>query len=120
MLSETKPTPCKLVGLLSFAALAVLPFPWMVRIVACAVLVNGILCHTCDRPGIVQWDVACNAGFIMLVNATTDYQPQTAIISLVAVSAFLLTTGRIGTRWDAAHVAAVQLPLAWCLAAWSP
>ena len=116
---RTRPAPLKTTGLLVFAALAALHTVPCVRIVACAVLINGLLCHTCDQPRFVEWDVACNAGFIVLVNATTGYQPQTAILSLVAAGGFLLSTGRIGTQWDATHVALVQLPLAWCLASWS-
>jgi len=107
------PSSIKACGLVAFGAVAVLTRDAGVRAVAAAVVVNGLLCHSTNHPCLVGWDVLVNAVLVAEVNRLTAWQPQTAILTALALAGFAASSARpCSVPRSAVHVACVQLPLA--------
>ena len=88
----------------------ILATPWPFSQV---VFLNGILCH---RFGFKNWDVFCNLFFCIHGLLTSSWQPQTAVLTIIAMYSFWKGQ-RMRNRpawWF--HSVFVQLPLILCAA----
>lgn len=89
------------------------------------VALNGVLCHSCGRWSLVRWDEGCNVvgSVILNVFGSEDWQPQTAMLTLLACTAWWCGYRVMGykpvpgqdTPWWF-HVPLIQTPMAIALA----
>ena len=83
-------------------------------IIAISVVINGILCHgsyhICDKWYCFCWfwDVILNIVFITYINVTTNTQPGVFILTLIAITSYILNI--FFHHW-LLHVVGVQLVL---------
>lgn len=111
----------KLAGLVWFVAVALHAPTTQARIIAVAVLANGVVCHAnAHNPRCARWDIACNVAFVAAVNGTTTWQPYSALASALGGAAFAASRALApGPAADWVHVLAVQSLAAQCIYHWA-
>ena len=109
----------KISGLIVFFWILCFAESFVQKIVsAIVVLCNGILCHGVGHRNMIMCDICVNIALCLWVNFTTNDQPTTIILTILACMLWLISTN--SPNLSILHVFGVQWVLAYCLIHWIP
>ena len=78
--------------------------------------INGLLCHLTQHPRAVGWDVVVNAAVVVCMNASSDWQPGTAVCTGIGLLAFARSVTHAHESWT--HIVGVHAPFILALCMW--